>query len=141
MGWSGKAGRSNSLNKHLDLPVRAKLVSTQPSCGCPCVRRGSRLSAAQNPPPVFPRKTSAGDFGLAQGIAFTEEHALFRFRPFLHRSDDFGGGAHGPKLGHALAVSGKGMKKFGIRDVEQTTELLARFVESATDEDDFAHKL
>ena len=77
----------------------------------PCVRRGSRLSAAQNPPPVFPRKTSAGGFGLAQGIAFTEEHALFRFRQFLHRFDDFGDGAHGPKLWLALAVGGKGMKK------------------------------
>ena len=75
-----------------------------------CVRRGSRLSAAQNPPPVFPRKTSAGGFGLAPGIAFTEEHALFRFRQFLHRFDAFGDGAHGPKLWHALAVSGKGVK-------------------------------
>ncbi len=81
----------------------------------PCVRRGSRLSAAQNPPPVFPRKTSAGGFGLAQGIAFTEEHALFRFRPFLHRFDAFGDGAHGPKLWHALAASGRGMEKLGIR--------------------------
>ena len=83
----------------------------------PCVRRGSRLSAAQNPPPVFPRKTSAGGFGLAQGIAFTEEHALFRFRQFLHRFDDFGDGAHGPKLWHAPAVSGKEMKQFGIRSL------------------------
>ena len=81
----------------------------------PCVRRGRRLSAAQNPPPVFPRKTSAGGFGLAQGIAFTEEHALFRFRQFLHRFDAFGDGAHGPKLWHMLAVSGKEMKKLGIR--------------------------
>ena len=62
-------------------------------------------------PPVFPRKTSAGGFGLAQGIAFTEEHALFRFRQFLHRFDAFGDGAHGPKLWHALAASGKGMEK------------------------------
>ena len=69
----------------------------------PCVRRGSRLSAAQNPPPVFPRKTSAGGFGLAQGIAFTEEHALFRFRQFLHRFDDFGDGAHPPSRAAALA--------------------------------------
>jgi hypothetical protein len=33
------------------------------------------------------------------------------------------------------------MKKFGTRGVEQTIELIARFVESVTDEDDFAHKL
>ena len=28
-----------------------------------------------------------------------------------------------------------------LRDVEKTIELIARFVESVTDEDDFAHKL
>ena len=52
---------------------------------------------------------------LAQGIEFTEEHALFRFRQFLHHFDAFGDGAHGPKLWHALAVSGKGVEKLGIR--------------------------
>jgi hypothetical protein len=73
-------------------------------------------AAAASPPrkthrPFFPRKTSAGGFGLAQGIEFTEEHALFRFRQFLHRFDAFGDGAHGPKFWHAPAVSGTGMKK------------------------------
>ena len=33
------------------------------------------------------------------------------------------------------------MKKPGIRSVEKTIELIARFVESVTDDDDFAHKL
>jgi hypothetical protein len=47
-------------------------------------------------------------------IEFTEEHAFFRFRPFLHRFDDFGDGAHGPKLWHARCVGGKGIKKPGI---------------------------
>ncbi len=28
-----------------------------------------------------------------------------------------------------------------LRDVEQTIELITRFVESVTDDDDFAHKL
>ena len=122
---SGPFTMNARLNRHPRRTARAPKCRGTPSSGqfprpaCtrrfPCVRRGSRLSAAQNPPPVFPRKTSAGGFGLAQGIAFTDEHALFRFRPFLHRFDDFGDGAHGPKLWHALAVSGKGMKKFGIR--------------------------
>jgi hypothetical protein len=39
------------------------------------------------------------------------EHALFRFRQFLRRFDAFGDGAHGPKLRHALAVSGTEIKK------------------------------
>ena len=121
---SGPFTMNARLNRHPRRTPRAPRCRGTPSSGqfprtafmrrFPCVRCGSRLSAAQNPPPVFPRKTSAGGFGLAQGIEFTEEHALFRFRQFLHRFDDFGDGAHGPKLWHALAVSGKGMKKLGI---------------------------
>ena len=79
----------------------------------PCVRRGRRLSAAQNPPPVFPRKTSAGGFGLAPGIAFTEEHALFRFRQFLHRFDDFGDGDHAWKK-HTRGGGGKGAVRWSL---------------------------
>jgi hypothetical protein len=63
----------------------------------------------------FSAQDFRGRLRARAGIEFTEEHALFRFRPFLHRFDAFRDGAHGPKLWHALAVSGKGMKKLGIR--------------------------
>ena len=50
---------------------------------------------------------------------------------------------------HADAVEESGPLRYmhsvvemaDLRDVEKTIELIARFVESVTDDDDFAHKL